>query len=50
LLGDPTQRFERGSIDLDSFVEKGKSSPLVGHITFRKSVRSPIAKWAVDNL
>jgi PhoH-like ATPase len=50
LLGDPSQRFERGSINLEAFVEKGKSSELVGHIFFRKSVRSPIAEWAVQNL
>lgn len=50
LLGDPSQRFERGNIDLESFVNKGKSSSLVGHIYMRKSVRSPIAQWAVDNL
>lgn len=50
LLGDPSQRFENGLIDLDSFIEKGKDSELVGHIFFRKSVRSPIAEWAVQNL
>lgn len=50
LLGDPTQRFERGKIDLDKFLEKGKASPLVGHINFLKSIRSEIAQWAVDNM
>lgn len=50
LLGDPSQRFERGSIDIDSLVEKGKDSPLVGHVFFRKTVRSALADWAVKNL
>lgn len=50
LLGDPSQRFERGSLNLEAFVDKGKLSELVGHIYFRKSVRSPIAEWAVNNL
>lgn len=50
LLGDPSQRFERGETDLSAFVEKGKKSHLVGHINFKKSVRSPLAEWAVNNL
>ena len=50
LLGDPSQRFEKGSLDLTDFIEKGKMSDLVGHIFFRKSVRSPLAQWAVTNL
>lgn len=50
LLGDPSQRFERGAVDLTSLIEKGKSSELIGHIYFRKSIRSPLAQWAVENL
>jgi len=50
LLGDPSQRFERGSIDLPLLVDKCKSSSLTGHIYFRKSIRSPLAQWAVENL
>lgn len=50
LLGDPSQRFEDGSIDLTAFVEKCKMSSLVGHVNFKKSVRSPLAEWAVNNL
>lgn len=51
LLGDPSQRFEKGGpLDLTLFAEKGKLSSLVGHIFFRKSVRSPLAEWAVANL
>lgn len=50
LLGDPTQRFESGEIDLTSFVDKCKTTKLVGHINFKKSVRSPLAQWAVENL
>jgi PhoH-like ATPase len=50
LLGDPSQRFEGGLIDLTGFVEKCKMSPLVGHINFKKSVRSPLAQWAVETL
>ena len=50
LLGDPSQRFERGDIDLNSFVEKAKSSELIGHVCFRKSVRSKLAEWGVKNL
>jgi PhoH-like ATPase len=50
LLGDPSQRFEKGEIDLEYLVNKGKSSDLVGHLSMRKSVRSPLANWAVENL
>jgi PhoH-like ATPase len=50
LLGDPTQRFEAGSIDLTTFVDKCRVSHLVGHLTFKKSIRSPLAQWAVDHL
>jgi PhoH-like ATPase len=50
LLGDPTQRFETGVIDLTALAEKCKRSKLVGHISFKKSVRSPLAQWAVENL
>jgi PhoH-like ATPase len=50
LLGDPSQRFERGNVDLDLFVEKAKASDLIGHVFFRKSVRSKLAEWGVNNL
>jgi PhoH-like ATPase len=50
LLGDPTQRFESGVIDLEKFVDKCKNTKLAGHLTFRKSVRSQLAQWAVENL
>jgi len=50
LLGDPSQRFEKGELDLEYLVSKGKQSPLVGHLSMRKSVRSPLASWAVENL
>lgn len=50
LLGDPSQRFERGTSNLEVLIDKGKDSSLVGHIFLRKSVRSPISDWAVKNL
>ena len=51
LLGDPSQRFERNMINpIASLIEAGRSSDLVGHIDLIKSIRSPIAKWAVNNL
>jgi len=50
LLGDPSQRFEKGDINLEYLINKGKTSPLVGHLSMRKSVRSPLANWAVENL
>jgi predicted ribonuclease YlaK len=31
-------------------VEKAKTSNLVGHIHLSKSLRSPLADWAVENL
>lgn len=51
LLGDQTQIFERvkgGSID--TLVEKGRESNVVGAIHLSKSLRSPLADWAVTNL
>lgn len=50
LLGDPSQRFEKGDINLEYLINKGKTSPLVGHLAMKKSVRSPLANWAVENL
>ena len=50
LLGDPSQRFEKGELDLSYLIEKGKTSSLVSHLSMRKSVRSPLANWAVENL
>lgn len=51
LLGDQTQVFERVyEKSLDFLLERGKDSPLVGTIHLEKSLRSPIADWAVKNL
>lgn len=52
LLGDQSQVFERFNKDesLLYLLEKGKISPLVGTIHLQKSLRSPIADWAVLNL
>jgi len=51
LLGDQTQVFERVyEKSLDFLLERGKDSPLVGTIHLMKSLRSPIADWAVKNL
>lgn len=50
LLGDQTQRFEDGEFNLSKFVDIGKNSHLVGHLCFKKSVRSKLAEWAVNNL
>jgi len=51
ILGDPSQVFEKiNTTGLEAIVEKGKDSPLIGHITMRKSLRSDLAHWAVENL
>jgi PhoH-like ATPase len=53
LLGDQTQVFERGvkhNRSIEFLVEKAKTSNLVGHIHLSKSLRSPLADWAVENL
>lgn len=52
LLGDQTQNFEYRNMDntLEYLLERGRNSPLVSTIHLRKSLRSPIANWAVDNL
>jgi len=51
LLGDQTQVFERlNGKSIDYLLQKGKSSPLVGSIHLEKTLRSPIADWAVHNL
>jgi PhoH-like ATPase len=51
LLGDQTQVFERlGGRSIDYLLQKSKSSPLVGSIHLEKTLRSPIADWAVKNL
>lgn len=51
LLGDQTQVFERTNCkSLDYLIERGTNSPLVGVIHLRKSLRSPIANWAVEFL
>lgn len=52
LLGDQTQKFEyrvKGST-LDVLIDRAYSSELVGHIHLSKSLRSPIANWAVNHL
>lgn len=52
LLGDQSQVFERFIKDrsLDVLLQRGKTSPLVGSIHLQKSLRSPIAEWAVAHL
>lgn len=51
LLGDQSQVFEKvKSNTMDLLAEKGKDSPLIAHITLLKTVRSPLAEWAVKNL
>jgi PhoH-like ATPase len=52
LLGDQSQVFEYRNKDytLDVLLEKAKPSPIVASIHLEKSVRSPIASWAVQNL
>jgi PhoH-like ATPase len=52
LLGDQTQKFERGIKDLtlNNLIEKSGPSPLVGHVHLSKSLRSAIADWAVQTL
>lgn len=52
LLGDQTQKFEyrvKGST-LDVLIERSNESELVGSVHLSKSLRSPIADWAVNNL
>lgn len=51
VLGDPSQVFEKlVNPGLETIVEKGKDSSLVGHIRMQKSLRSDLAAWAVENL
>lgn len=51
LLGDQTQMFERvATRSIDLLLEKSKNSPLVGAIHLNKTLRSPLAEWAVKNL
>lgn len=52
LLGDQSQQFEIKNNDrsIDVLLEKGKSSNLVATIHLRKSIRSAISEWAVNNL
>ena len=51
LLGDETQSFERVQTQcIETLVEKGKDSRLVGHCDLQKSLRSPLAEWAGKNL
>lgn len=51
LLGDQSQVFEKvSSKSLEYLLNKSKSSSLVGAIHLEKTLRSPIADWAVKNL
>jgi len=51
LLGDQTQVFERiKDSSITTLVEKGCGSKVVGSIHLSKSLRSPLADWAVENL
>jgi PhoH-like ATPase len=52
LLGDPTQKFDYRVKEstLDILVDKGHNSELVGSVHLKKSLRSPIADWAVEHL
>jgi PhoH-like ATPase len=51
LLGDQTQVFERvQGQSLNTLLEKGRPSSLIGTIHLEKTQRSAIADWAVRNL
>lgn len=51
LLGDQSQRFERTSSEsLTYLLEKSKKSDIVAAIHLEKSLRSPLADWAVKTL
>ena len=51
LLGDQSQVFERTNHrSLDILLERGVQSPLVASIHLEKSLRSPLADWAVHHL
>lgn len=51
LLGDQTQVFEKiKDSSIYFLLEKGKESKIVGSIHLSKSLRSPLADWAVRNL
>ena len=52
MLGDPTQVFDRSVKEdtLTILAERGEASPLVGHVRLVRSVRSPLAQWAVETL
>jgi PhoH-like ATPase len=51
LLGDQSQRFERTTSEsLTYLLEKSKSSSIVSAIHLEKSLRSPLADWAVKTL
>lgn len=51
LLGDQSQVFEKvSSKSLEYLLNKSKSSPLVGAIHLEKTLRSPLADWAVRTL
>lgn len=52
LLGDPTQKFEYRvkQSTLDTLIDRAHDSELVGQVNLEKSLRSPIADWAVQKL
>jgi PhoH-like ATPase len=51
LLGDQTQVFERvNNSSITTLVERGRDSRVVGAVHLSKSLRSPLADWAVKNL
>lgn len=51
LLGDQTQKFSHHSdLSIDILLQKGRMSPLVGSVHMSKSLRSPLADWAVNSL
>lgn len=52
LLGDQTQVFERSLKErsIDALIEKSYNSKLIGCVHLHRSLRSPIADWAVENL
>lgn len=52
LLGDQTQKFEYRVKEstLDTLIDRSNDSELVGHVNLDKSLRSPIADWAVQKL
>lgn len=51
LLGDETQVFERMKINsIEKLRDCSGNSSLVAYIHLKKTIRSPLAQWAVENL